>query len=185
MNTLRLTTLTTKLFASLFALPIAFLLTATCHAQFGAAATFSVSHIEYDPNVTYAGHEAWVYGPTLSAQYQTDGTVGFGFDIRFAFLRNGVYGVNAGDFGPRIVLDLPRLHCKPYVEYLLGAMEARGSTSTKFTGHIDAQFIVGADIPVRRHLDLRLEYASGGISGIPAGGEDGRQQFSTGFLAHF
>jgi len=175
--------------APILALAALFLLARPSRAQWGAAATFSASRLNLQSYGTPV-NDVWVYGPTLSVQHESGRILRFGFDARAAFLRSGVYGVNAGDAGPRIAVRIPYLHLKPYGEFLIGYMGARSTSSGKYTTHVDAQLIGGLDVPLRSHIDLRLEYSSAGIfylSGVNLGGtgEDGRRQISAGLLAHF
>jgi len=175
--------------APILALAALFLLARPSRAQWGAAATFSASRLNLQSYGTPV-NDVWVYGPTLSVQHESGRILRFGFDARAAFLRSGDYGVNAGDVGPRVAVRIPYLHLKPYGEFLIGYMGARSTSSGKYTTHVDAQLIGGLDVPLRSHIDLRLEYSSAGIfylSGVNLGGtgEDGRRQISAGLLAHF
>jgi hypothetical protein len=167
------------------AFAIALLLVLPCQAQWGAAATVSLAHTQFDSS----SNDVWLYGPTFSVQHESGYLLKFGFDARAAFLRNGNDGVNAGDIGPRIAVRLPILHIEPYGEFLIGYMGARDSSSDKFTTHVDAQLLGGIDFPLVPHFALRLEYSSAGIFYLSSldlggGGEDGRRQISFGLLAH-
>jgi len=189
MKTHRLTLPLTKLLlaAAILAIPIA----RPCRAQYAIGTTYSASHLRVEPGFYYPNNiaEAWVFGPTFSFQLEEGSKhIKFGFDARGAVLRgssNGSnYGVNSADYGFRVAVPIHPLHVKPYGEFLIGYVGVHnGLSSAQYTGHIDLQTIAGIDVPLRHHLDLRaIEYAYGGIFG---GGEDFRNQISSGLLVRF
>jgi hypothetical protein len=157
--------------------------TLNADAQYAAGVTYTVSHITFAQDVYPQNPTAWVSGSTFSLQLEEGPKhVKFGFDARGSVLRGNGNGINTADYGFR--LAFPVHHLKPYGEVLLGYVGAReGSSSYHFTGHVDAEFIAGLDIPLHHHLDLRaVEFTRGAIFG---GGEDNRAQIASGLLVRF
>jgi len=177
----------------------AFVGPAAARAQYAVGVAFTAQHLLVNPGPAttevVAGNtivipvdSSWVYGPTFSLQAEYGHHIKSGFDIRSSLLRGNSFGDNSIGLGYRLAIPISRLHCKPYGEYLFGVIEVRnGESSTNYTGHLDNQFIVGVDSPLRHHLDWRvLEYSYGQIFATAGfSGEDVRQQLSSGLLVRF
>jgi hypothetical protein len=158
-------------------------LTPFSHAQLGIGASFTAQHIVLDPS-SPSSTTYWLYGPTFQLQKEYGKVIKYGFDARGSILSGSGVGVDAIDLGPRIAIHPPVLHIKPYGEVLIGGVGVRPNFSTKFTTHIDLQFLGGIDVAIAKRIDWRvIEYSYGevpGFSGIA--NEDRRNQFSTGIM---
>lgn len=172
------------------------------HAQFAIGGAFTAQGVSMTTNgtacpantsstscVTTSGSDTidWVYGPTLSAQYEFGKVVHFGPDFRFSQL-NGSDGIatRTEDFGPRLGVSLPGLG-KLYGEVLIGFVQVRPGTGRNYTGHADNAYIIGLDHTVLPHIDWRIvEYAYSRILTIDnATAVNSRNQISSGILVRF
>jgi hypothetical protein len=129
-------------------------------AQAGVYALFTGAHLDTtqvtasSPTTTTIA--TGVYGPTfgLYADLPTP-IIKIGGDLRAALLNGGGEQHYSGVIGPRVEVDIPVVHLKPYGEFLFGVGSYKTTTSNSTT-HIDYEYIVGVDRKLLALIDWRV-----------------------------
>ena len=139
----------------------------TASAQAGVYALFTGAHLDTTqaientpitspPTYTNTTIATGVYGPTfgLYANIPTP-IIKIGGDLRATLLNGGGEQHYSGVIGPRVEVDIPVVHLKPYGEFLFGVGSYKTTTSNSTT-HIDYEYIVGVDRKLLALIDWRV-----------------------------
>ncbi len=150
----------------------------TAFAQFGAYATASGAFLgstgtlsASQTSVEDSGFGA--YGATFGAYdtFLSFGPVKLGADARY-FFANSSNGsvvsnkVRGGLGGPRLVVKLPFLSLKPYVQAEFGGVLTNYGFQSNEVSKFAYQIQGGVDYTLVPHLDVRAEYGGGQVGGV-------------------
>ena len=150
----------------------------TASAQLGAYAmasgTFVGSTGTLSASQTYVEDSGFgAYGATFGA-YDTFlhfGPVKLGADARYFFASssNGSVvsnQVRGGLGGPRLVVQLPFVALKPYVQAEFGGVLTNYGFQSNEVAKFAYQIQGGVDYAIVPHLDIRAEYGGGQVGGV-------------------
>jgi hypothetical protein len=130
-------------------------------AQAGVYAHFTGAHLDTtqvtasSPTTTTIA--TGVYGPTfgLYADLPTP-IIKIGGDLRAALLNGGGEQHYSGVIGPRVEVDIPVVHLKPYGEFLFGVGSYKEFSTDATQQHIDYEYVVGVDRKLIAIFDWRI-----------------------------
>jgi len=127
-------------------------------AQAGVYALFTGAHLD-TPQTTASSTTTvatGIYGPTFGIYADLPiAIVKIGADLRAALLNGGGEQHYNGVIGPRVAVNIPVVHLKPYFEFLVGFGSYKTTTSNSTT-HGDYEYVVGVDRKLLTLIDWRI-----------------------------
>lgn len=93
--------------------------------------------------------------------------------------------LRGGLAGPRLVLSLPLIPFKPYLQAEIGDVATNYGVQSGLNNSFAYQIQGGLDFTIFPHLDLRAEYGGGQIDGYTGGNKRSLQEAGLGLAVRF
>jgi len=165
------------------------LASAAASAQSGLYVTMTAQQFTQDgiyanPGTHTNKDQPWLFGPGYGIYYDVTripnlffikarplktGPVVLGIDARGETLRYSEYSSTLnrqdGIFSLRLALKTPKMGTTPYLQGGFGIGHTKLPLAVNYTNNFIYQFGIGADHPIRKHIDWRVVEATAGFLG--------------------